>query len=223
MTAHISRTTKIKEERGKGTLANYRPWIKAREINSIGTAHNIIDWKHGRTIELLSDGEAWLYYILRWDDDVIDIREQYPLDLEETNSIADQAHLMRVNNGEDNMTTDLLVTMRDGSYKAYSLKASKSELDIPRNIEKLWIEKCYWNEMGVPWKQLFKEDLDRNYADNIRLCVQYYDKAKVQAGDEISMLKHLIATKQINVEMKGKILDFQRLAEQYRKETGHKW
>lgn len=216
MRRRISRETKLKEKRGKGTGAEYRPWIKARELNSTGVTHNIIDWKHGRTIELLSQGEAWFYYMLRWRDDVIDIREQYPLDLSETNLIAEKAGLMKVDKGEDNMTTDLLVTLSDGSYMAYSIKDSRKIMESPRTVEKLWIEKMYWNAHGISWKQIYKTDLDRYYADNIRLCTEYYDASRV--FDEVSKLKHLIATKQIKVDMECGMLDFSKLVRIYRKE-----
>lgn len=45
--------TKLKERRGQGEGANYRPWINASEFSSNGTACKFVDWKHGRTIQLL--------------------------------------------------------------------------------------------------------------------------------------------------------------------------
>lgn len=211
--SRISYKSKIREGRGKGEQADYLPWIKAREINSLGVTHNIIDWKHGRTIEFLSEGEAMEYYILRWDDNVIDIREQFPLPLDETNMIAEKAGLMPVNKGEDCMTTDLLVTMKDGTLKAYSVKADRSETEIPRNVEKLWIEKMYWQLHGVGWTQVYKEDMDRDFVDNIRLSVEYYDAEKVH--DRISVVKHFIARKELIVDMKNGPLDFVKLSEEY--------
>ena len=64
----ITEEGKIKNGRGTGTGVEYKPWIKIRELNSKGTASNIIDWKNGRQIELLSQAEVWWYYVLRWDD-----------------------------------------------------------------------------------------------------------------------------------------------------------
>lgn len=209
MKRQIKRALKLREHRGEGEGAEYKPWIKAREFNSTGTAHNIVDWKSGRTIELLSEGETWLYYILRWDDRVADIREQFPLNLAETNAIADNSGIMRVDKGEDNMTTDLLVTMDDGTFRAYSVKADRSQTVAPRDIEKLWIEKTYWNTHKIPWKLVYKIDLNRDYADNIRLCVEYYNQKWV--FDKMSMLKHLIAKKVIIVDMKHGPLDFEKI------------
>ena len=86
----ITEEGKLKQNRGTGTGADYIPWIRAREFNSKGTASTFADYKHGREIQVLSQGELYYYYLLRWQDDVVDIREQYPLDFEETIKIADE-------------------------------------------------------------------------------------------------------------------------------------
>ena len=41
-------------------------------------------------MHLLSMGEMYVYYILRFNDEVVDIREQFPLELEETLAIASE-------------------------------------------------------------------------------------------------------------------------------------
>lgn len=201
-------------ERGKGHFADYRPYIKSREISDVGTANSLVDWKHGRTVELLSDGEAWLYYLLRWDDDVIDIREQFPLNIEETNVIADKLEFQRVNNGRDCMTTDLLVSYADGTEKAFSVKYSRKSTEKPREIEKLAIEKIYWMAKNVPWYLVYKQDLPVQKVQNIRQCVRYYNYQEVH--DDISIIKHLIARKIIKVDMSS-ALNFRYLTSKYRR------
>ena len=69
---------------GEGTGKDYRPYITTSEFNSQGTTSVIRDWKTDRGVHCLSQGEMLWYYILRWDDENIDIREQYPLDYGET-------------------------------------------------------------------------------------------------------------------------------------------
>lgn len=113
----ISDQRKRQEGRGTGTEKDYKPYIQAREVNSLGTCSNPIDWKTGRTVELLSQGESALWHILRWDDDVVDIREQYPLDLKQTFKISGKLGIQHP--GKNPMTTDLLATMRDGRLIAY--------------------------------------------------------------------------------------------------------
>lgn len=203
----VSRKTKIKEKRGSGNGADYKPYIKAREIASLGTCSNIVDWKHGRVIETLSEGETWLYYILRWDDSSIDLREQYPLDLDETNRLAEHLNIQPPSKGLDNMTTDILVTKAGGSLAAWSVKDSKESVNKnPRTVEKLYLEKMYWSLHGVKWSLIYKTDLNRVYVDNIRLCVEFFDVNRV--FDDISLMKHLIAVKKISLDMKTAPLEF---------------
>lgn len=191
---------------------DYIPWIRAAELNSTGTASNLVDWKHGRALELLSQGEKWLYLILRWNDRVVDIREQFPLDIDETNAIADELGVKRADRGKTHMTTDLLVTLDDGSLRAYSVKANAAAL-TDRCCELLAVEKTYWQRHKVPWRNVLKTELNRVYARNIESVVQYY---KVDdSGHPINRLKHLIATKQICVDMKSAPLDYRALVKEY--------
>ncbi len=221
MPAPLERTKEKK--RGRGRYEKYVPWIWASEIPSQGTTAEIIDWKHGRTIQCLSDGERMLYYILRWNDEVDDINEQYPLPLD-TVGIAEKLGFRHPRNNKTHMTTDMLVWLKNGERKAYSLKSSwkdvKEDLciteaekkQVRRTIEKLAIEKYYWTNQGVEWRLVVKEELDSKYADNIRRCVEYYDKERVH--DRISMVKHMIATKQVEADMKGAALDYENLTKQ---------
>jgi len=220
MASPISEKGKRKEGRGTGEGANYRPWILARELNSTGTTANIIDWKHGRPIQLLSAGEEMYYYLLRWDDAVTDIREQYPLDTDATKRIA---RMVGIRHPSKTMTTDLLVT-KGKTNVAYSVKSSRKDVDYTLSVtaeegklarraaEKLAIEKIYWQERGIEWKLVFKEDLNADYINNIRRAVVYYDEASVH--DDVSRIKHLIATKVITVDM-SKPIDYQKLIQDY--------
>lgn len=207
-----SEETKIKQGRGTGHGANYLPWILAREFNSSGTCANIIDWKHHRTIELLSQGEKLLYYILRWDDAVVDIREQYPLPLDETSEIARLLGYTPVQRGKIHMTTDLLVDYANGKQKAFSVKARKHISE--RSMQKREIEEDYWKSCGVPFETIYKENLDHVKAENIARVVLFYDEESVRHGNRFDLIKHLIATKQITPDLSRK-LDYIRIGEEY--------
>lgn len=215
----ITEAGKIREGRGTGTGASYKPWIKIREVNSIGTASNVVDWKHGRQMELLSQAEVWWYYVLRWDDDVADIQEQYPLSLDKTLDICDQLHFVHPANRHTRMTTDFLVIYCDDSRKAISVKNERSVLLDPRNVEKQFIEKTYWEAADVPFQILYKEDLTRRYVMNIKDVVACFDASRVV--DDIGKLRYLIAHKQINVDLKEK-LDYPALLQQYAEKV-EKW
>jgi len=75
-----SAASKRKAGKGRGTGADYESYISAAESHSEGTTAEFRDWKTGRIVTCLSQGERMFYHILRWNDDVIDIQEQKQLD-----------------------------------------------------------------------------------------------------------------------------------------------
>lgn len=211
----IKNDTKINEGRGKGSGASYLPWIQTREISSVGTCSNPKDWKTGRTVELLSQGEAYYWHILRWNDEIEDIREQYPLDLETTLEICDDYNVKHPRNRHTYMTSDFYVTYKDGKEKVFSVKPSRNVLKKKRAKEKLAVEKVYWEKFRhVPFEIVYKDEMNIVFAENIRMVCMFYDLSSV--FDEMSMLKHYIATKKIQVYMESEPLDFQYLLEIYR-------
>ncbi|MCI7040733.1 MAG: TnsA endonuclease N-terminal domain-containing protein [Lachnospiraceae bacterium] len=215
----ITEKGKKREGRGKGDGVEYKPYIKAREFNSIGTCSNFIDWKNGKQYEFLSQTELFVFCMLRWDDDVIDIKEQYPLENEKVEKILKKLNDMAKERGEAKikspikggapLTTDMLVIYRDGRKKAVSVKYDKTNISN-RDVEKLWIEREYWISQGVEWKLYDQSDVNRNLVNNIMLVTEFYDESRV--FDRISRLKHLIATKKLVVNMEDQILDFSKLS-----------
>ena len=67
---------------------------------------------------------------------------------------------------------------------------------------------------NVPFEIVYKDEMNIVLAENIRMVCMFYDLSTV--FDEMSMLKHYIATKKIQVDMESEPLDFQYLLEIYR-------
>ena len=200
----VTEDRKLKENRGTGTHENYKPWVKIREFNSIGTACSYPDWKHGRMIQLLSQAELGYYLKLRWSDNVEDIREQFPLDLDTTTRIARSLGVRPMQNGRKRMITDFLVSLSNGSYIACSIEATREALKSnKRNVELHMIEYNYWKSKGIPWKVLFKEDLNPIEISNIKDIVSYYNMERVP--DEIGLAKYLLAHKVITTDICNEI------------------
>lgn len=210
---------KYLQKRGTGEGEAYKPWITVGEIGSCGTSSRIKDWKNGRTINCLSQAEANVYYFLRFDENVADIREQYPLDLKETIEIATA---LGVNHPAHDgnlvtMTTDFLVTYKDKTEVAYNVKANSSIKSNRRYIEKINIEKIYWEKRNVELKIIFKDDLNDSLINNIRFASPYYNLSSQANPDNITILKHLIIRKEINIDLNQR-LNYLNLINIYRKE-----
>lgn len=203
--------------RGTGRGINYTPFNKVSDFGSNGTCSNPIDWQTGRTVHLLSQGEAILWHLLRWDEHTEEVREQYPLQLKDTLRLCDQYGVHHPHNRATPMTTDFLVIHRDGSTAAFSLKNSHIELENSRTVQKLFIEQQYWIEKKVPFQLTFKNELNTILYHNIRQVVEYYSSKSVH--DDISILKHLIAVRKIvPPDMSSVVLNFPELLQKYRKD-----
>ena len=199
---NISTKRKLKEGRGTGTGADYKPWILAREFGSIGTESVFNDWKHGRPIQCLSQAEKKVYMVMRFRDDVIDIREQYPLDISITRFIARKYDMPHPCDAHTYMTTDFLVTHKnaDGSQflKAYSVKPNENAVKnyMTNNI---FIEQMYWAIKGIHLHLIYSDMLDKFYVENIRQCIPYYSPSSVHT--KVDFVRHLISRKVLPIDM----------------------
>ena len=68
----------IKQGRGKGEGATYKPWLTVADVPSLGRVHRVYCPKTGRAHHLLSDNEYYAFLLQWWDDSVVDIRKAVP-------------------------------------------------------------------------------------------------------------------------------------------------
>ena len=102
----------------------YKPFIKAKQIKGLSIPCVIVDYKTKRQVELLSQVEKYYWYQLRFEDDTVNIYEQYPLNLDLTLYLAELYSIKHPKDKSTPMTTDFLVETRNG-YAAYSVKSSE--------------------------------------------------------------------------------------------------
>ena len=162
-------------EQSDGHGQNYEPWLTVPRTPSRGRAHRILGRASEREHHLLSDIEANCLYLLDAFDDVVDIREQYPLlPLERTIGIAEENGLKHSSHPHWKfpvvMTTDFLVTRRgefETYLEAYAAKPS-TELSHERTLEKLEIEKKLWERQSVPWYLITERELPKGLLHNLK-------------------------------------------------------
>ncbi|MBL0385550.1 TnsA endonuclease N-terminal domain-containing protein [Tumebacillus sp. ITR2] len=147
----------IKAGRGLGEGRHYKPWLTVQDVPANSRAHRIPGNKIGRTHHLMSDIERDYFYILDWLDEVIDIREQFPLERELTTKIAEQKNIKHSVDVKTRtplvMTTDFLITLRRDNKVFHIARTIKpaEKLNDPRVIEKFEIEREYWATKNVSW------------------------------------------------------------------------
>lgn len=167
---------RLLEGRGRGQGADYVPWLKVHEFGSKGRVHKIYGWKYRREYHLMSDLELYYFLIMQWQENIIDIREQYPLlPLEQTILIADELNIIhppiRFKDLKDKtvMTSDFLFIVNKGKTMEKLVRTVKTEgdLDSPRTIQKFLIEKTYWDRKGIDWGIVTDKQIPITMAKNI--------------------------------------------------------
>ena len=84
----------LKDGRGKGEGKDYKPWFTIQDFPSMGRCSRLLGWKSKRVHQLFSDIETRFFYLMEWEDSVVDIRECFPLlDLDEELSDTDDLRL----------------------------------------------------------------------------------------------------------------------------------
>ncbi len=164
----------IKEGRGQGEGKDYLPWHRVSDVPSSGRVHRVFCPKTGRVHQLLSDNEYYALLLFWWDDTVIDIREQFPLlDRRETLEIA---ALCGVKHPTDPIsgalwviTTDFVVTVST-PYGVETIAVAVKPIDKlshVRTLEKLEIERRYWERRDVKWSILTDKQLKTIFTQNL--------------------------------------------------------
>lgn len=162
-----------REGRGKGRGATYLPWILTTDFYSRGRTHELYSHKTRRSHQLLSDAERNCFVMLEWSKDIVDIREQYPLDRDASLEVAKEikvrhpyypgAHVPAV------MTLDFLVTrVVDGKdrFSAYSVKTA-ADLETPAVIERLELERDVCQRADIPYHLVVKEQMPKVKVANL--------------------------------------------------------
>lgn len=239
-------TRREKEGRGTGRGANYKPWLLIQDVPSIGLATRDKGWKTQRVHHFMSNLELMFFYILEWSLIVVDIREQFPLDLEETTAIANDLGIPHPINRKTKelevMTTDFVVTIKQSIGEEDQVRTIKyvNELSNPRTIEKFEIERVYYSNRSMCWGISTELDINPIIAKNVewvhpchnlnllnpltrdmvqqiklylepclhaeKLPLRYFTDAcdshlDLDPGTSLLAIRHLIATRQLHVDM----------------------
>lgn len=165
----------VEEGRGQGEGADYIPWIKINEFSSKGRATRIMGIKTKRIHHLHSDNQLRAFLIFEWSKKVIDIRECYPL-LDLMKIVDDKENLSLDKFTDQNtgqqfaITTNFLLTVKeDNGTTRYVARVVKncSELTKKITIEKLEIERRYWEAKNIDFRIITDKDLNRQLCKNI--------------------------------------------------------
>ena len=172
-----------KQGRGQGTGAEWGPWYHVQDMSSKGLVSRIQSWKNKRTVHIFSNLELDFFYTLEWSTEVTDIREQYPLALDETITIARLCKLRHpCFRGTDKpriLTTDFVITTVTPSATSLLARSvlHSAGLKSTRLRPQLEIERRYWQANGIDWAVVTEHDIPRVLARNVAIFHSHRDIA----------------------------------------------
>jgi hypothetical protein len=164
----------LKEGRGSGELSHYKPWLNIHNVPSHGNSTRIKGWTTQRSHHFFSNIEKNYFYLLDWSEAVLDIREQFPLDRKDTIEIADEKSIQHIKDDVTEtyipMTTDFLVTMKRKNKVIVVARSIKpvNMLEDERTLEKLEVERAYWEAKDIEWGIVTDKDIPKEFAKNIQ-------------------------------------------------------
>lgn len=180
---------RIKEGRGQGHGPDYKPFIYTRDISSLGRSHRLPGSKTRRIHHLLSDLELAVFLTLDWSPLVTDIREQFPMRLEDTVRLAEEYGLPHgcYQGTQQVLTSDFLVDFDNQQRPVVAIQAKYSaDLQKPEVIERLELERRYWSEKNIPWIIVTEREISRVAFANIQWLYPAQSENDVSQND----LKH---------------------------------
>ncbi|AMK77021.1 MULTISPECIES: heteromeric transposase endonuclease subunit TnsA [Methylomonas] len=161
---------RIKEGRGQGFGKSYQPWLNVQDVPSEGRSHRLYSHKTKRIHHLLSDLELASFFVFEWLPIVTDIREQFPLNLEDTQAISMENGIKHpsIRGTAQIMSSDFLIDASSGPYRQFAVQVKSLEaLADQRTIEKLELERRYWQLKQVPWFIVTENEIDPAIKQNI--------------------------------------------------------
>lgn len=161
----------IKEGRGNGEYADYKPWLTVRDLPSLGRVHRVFGHKSRRTHHLLSDLELAAFLLLEWHPEVTQIREQFPLIYEDTKQVSEKIGVSHPSDGghDQYMSSDFLIDSLNKQERKFVWQAKyASGLTDKRTIEKLEIERRYWLGKEYSWYLITEKQIPSVVFNNIK-------------------------------------------------------
>jgi hypothetical protein len=178
-------TTKIVERWiragfGQGDGAAYKPFMFVRDIPSKGLSNTVKSPVTGRIHHYITRQEYKVHLLSEYCPSIIEIRERFALlPWGETQAIASKLGIRHPRYSGTTtptvITTDLLLTKKhsDG-IELIAVSATLRKHLSPQTLEKLLIERIYWNRRGVSWVLVTEESISDLRARNL----QFFELAR---------------------------------------------
>lgn len=158
---------------GAGSGASYKPWLEIFDFSSTGRSRRAWSAKTNRIHHVFSDVEHDIFIAADWSRPVVDIREQYPLARDVTQSIAHELKIRHPHYPGTQvptvMTVDFLLTVSGPEGENYvALNAKRTEeAEDETSLEKLEIQRTYFERLKFQHHLIYHSQIPKQKIANI--------------------------------------------------------
>ena len=158
---------------GSGSGANYKPWLEVTDLSSSGRSRRVFGLKTGRIHHLFSNVEFDIFLAAEWSRSVVDIREQYPLDRDLTQTVAQELKIQHPSYPGTRvptvMTVDFLLTVVEhGVKRLVALNAKRDEeAEEENSLAKLEIQRTYFEKLEIEHYLIYHSQIPKQKVMNI--------------------------------------------------------
>lgn len=158
---------------GQGSGPAYKPWLEVTDFSSQGRSRRVWGLKTHRVHHLFSDVEYDVLLVAEWSRSVTDIREQYPLDRQLSQTIAQELKIRHPHYPGTQvpavMTADFFLTVNDkGAERFVVLNAKRDEeAEQESSLDKLEIQRSYFEMLGIEHHLIYHSQLPKQKVRNI--------------------------------------------------------
>ena len=189
---------RLKRGFGLGVGTTYHPWLRVRDVRSIGTSGNPKGITVPRVYHLLSVPERIFFHLLDRQLDVVDIREQFPiLHLQETLAICSELGVKHTRHGSypEPFTLDFVVTRHTPSGPVYQARSIKTPEDavVPEVRLRLKVEHQWCQQNGIDWKLVDTTEFTRDLLSTLTFMRGWSPQRYVPKTDQADEFAKMFA------------------------------
>jgi hypothetical protein len=164
----------IKQGFGQGQGAQYKPWKLVQNTSTQGLATQEKGWKTDRPHHFLNILHFKFFLVCEWSLRVTDIREYYPLSIEDTVHIAKECGITHPVHTDTKlhqiMTSDFLITKQQSIGTVDCVRGVRyaKTLHSKRKLAELEIERRYWESRDIDWGIVTERDIPMVLVENVK-------------------------------------------------------
>ncbi|MDK0574163.1 TnsA endonuclease N-terminal domain-containing protein [Clostridium perfringens] len=196
--------------------------VKVTTFSSRGRVTRIYGVKSKKIHHLQSDNQLRLFLILEWNRNVIEINENVKLNdlliyVDNVENLKLNKFMNKENKQLYDLHTNFLIKVRKNNTVEQVAISVKNSGELKRNItiEKLEIERRYWENRGIKFYLVTDRELNKIFADNILWVREaLFDNRKIKNKEELADELYWVLKNSVDLRIDLVIKNYEKIIDE---------